>query len=86
MFLFAACDNFDAYNKPELSFDVEENIARIVNSQLEIDSTKRITPHQLYDEISKWGSDRRYSDDNSYMDDSSSYRSNSSIAEFDEID
>ncbi|VDK62825.1 unnamed protein product [Onchocerca ochengi] len=74
MFLFVACDNYDAYDKPELSFDIDENIARIVNSGLEIDSTKRITSHQLYYEICKWGGNRRYSNDSSYVDDSLSYR------------
>ncbi|CAG9537430.1 unnamed protein product [Cercopithifilaria johnstoni] len=85
MFLFVACDNYDAYDKPELSFDIDENIARMVNSQLEIDSTKRATPQQLYNEICEWDCDRRYSYDSLYVDDSLSYRSNYSIIEFDEI-
>uniref|UniRef100_A0A0R3RXF8 Protein kinase domain-containing protein n=1 Tax=Elaeophora elaphi TaxID=1147741 RepID=A0A0R3RXF8_9BILA len=86
MFLFVACDNYDAYDKPELSFDIDENIAKMINSQLEIDSAKRATPNQLYNEICKWDCDRRYNDNSSYVDDSLSYQSNCSIIEFDEID
>ncbi|MCP9266240.1 Kinase domain protein [Dirofilaria immitis] len=85
MFLFVACDNYDAYDKPELSFGIDENITGMVSSQLEIDSTKRITSHQLYNEICKWNGSRRYSDDSSYLDDSLSYQSNYSMTELDEI-
>lgn len=85
MFLFVACDNYDAYDKPKLSADVDENIATMVNFQLEIDSTKRISPPQLY-EICKWSNDREYSNDCSYADDSLTYRSNYSSTEFDGID
>lgn len=70
MFLFVACDNYDAYDKPKLSVDIDKNIIRMVNSQLEIDSTKRITPYQLYNEICKWDDDKWYDeDDNVFMND-----------------
>ncbi|EFO18309.1 ULK protein kinase [Loa loa] len=88
MFLFVACDNYDAYDKPELSFDIDQNIARMINSQLEIHSTKRTTPHQLYNEICKWDdddNDTRYDNNYLYVDDNLSYQSNYSIIEFDVI-
>uniref|UniRef100_A0A915PJC3 Protein kinase domain-containing protein n=1 Tax=Setaria digitata TaxID=48799 RepID=A0A915PJC3_9BILA len=83
MFLFVAGDNYDAYDKPELSSDIDEHIIRMVNNLLEIDSNKRTTPQQLYSEMCKWGGNRRFSG-SSY--DSFSYRSNDSIVETDEID
>ncbi|VIO86100.1 serine/threonine protein kinase, putative [Brugia malayi] len=84
MFLFVACDNYDAYDKPELSFDVDENIAKMINSQLEIDRRKRTTPNQLYNEICKWDSDyKAYNDNCLYMDDKLSYRSNYNITGID---
>ncbi|VDN04822.1 unnamed protein product [Thelazia callipaeda] len=84
IFLFVACHNYDAYDKPELPVGIDDDIVGIVHSLLEIDSTKRTVPQVLYDEICKLDGSRRCSNDCSYMDDSLSCRS--SIAELDDTD
>lgn len=85
LFLFAACSNYEAFDKPEIPDGMDEDVIRLVNSLLEIDSSKRTTPQQLYHEICIWGGSRRFSNDCSYIDDSSSCRSSDSTVEY-EID
>uniref|UniRef100_F1L969 Serine/threonine-protein kinase ULK2 n=1 Tax=Ascaris suum TaxID=6253 RepID=F1L969_ASCSU len=56
LFLYAAGGNYEAYEKPELPADTEEEIEQIVSSLLEIDSSKRITPPELYAAVCAWSS------------------------------
>uniref|UniRef100_A0A0N5AIB2 Protein kinase domain-containing protein n=1 Tax=Syphacia muris TaxID=451379 RepID=A0A0N5AIB2_9BILA len=47
IFLFTASGNYDAYDKPDIPDDLEEEVRFLVDSLLEIDSSKRITPKKL---------------------------------------
>uniref|UniRef100_A0A914VJG6 Protein kinase domain-containing protein n=1 Tax=Plectus sambesii TaxID=2011161 RepID=A0A914VJG6_9BILA len=48
LFLSAAGGNYDAYDKPELSSSTPE-VEAIVSALLEIDTRKRLTPHEFYE-------------------------------------
>ncbi|KHN85963.1 Serine/threonine-protein kinase ULK2 [Toxocara canis] len=56
IFLYAACGNYEAYEKPELPAATEEELELIVSSLLEIDRNKRITPSEIYAAVCAWSS------------------------------
>ncbi|VDK49437.1 unnamed protein product [Anisakis simplex] len=56
IFLYAACGNYEAYEKPELPAGTDEEVELIVSSLLEIDSNKRLTPLEVYAAVCTWSS------------------------------
>ncbi|VDD93802.1 unnamed protein product [Enterobius vermicularis] len=54
IFLFTASGNYDAYDKPVLPNGVEVEIQLLIESLLEIDSSKRMTPKKLHSTVCQW--------------------------------
>lgn len=65
LFLSAAGENYDAYDKPELTTPTPPEVEAIVSALLEIDARKRPTPHEFYEMAIDWSSRRGIVSDDS---------------------
>lgn len=53
LFLYCACHNYDAYDAPELPEDISDGHKELINSLLNIDRDKRLTPKEFYTKMMK---------------------------------